>query len=85
MQADNTYLEYIGLITVKNLTDFIRKARYSGVRSILLSQADMDRLAIEIRESYRDSFFEPFVLNGVRIKEDYAKTTPQGKIRVVLR
>lgn len=83
MEGDNSYLEYIGLITVQNLTDFLRDSRYSRIRALLLNQLDMDRLAMEFRRSYRDNFFEPFKIQGVLIKEDYERTTPPGKIRVV--
>lgn len=84
MKESESYLEHIGLITIQNLKDFLRNARYYKIRSVLVNQVDMDKLATECRESYRDKFFEPFVINGVRVKEDLTRTTPPGRIRVVL-
>ncbi|HEY8401163.1 MAG TPA: hypothetical protein VIK89_07875 [Cytophagaceae bacterium] len=83
MNVDNSYLENIGLITIENIRLFLKDAKFKGIRCILLNQIDMDKIAIELRNSYRERFFEPYLINGVQIKEDYDRSTPAGRIRVV--
>jgi hypothetical protein len=84
MQYDSS-LENIGLITLSNLNQFINEINTWKIKFILLHQKDMDSIALEYRNTYRENLPATYLINGLLIREDYSRSTPQGKLRIVFR
>jgi len=80
----NTGSHYIGsALTINALRSFILDQELADAATILLHPADFDALALEYRETYRQTLPEPYFLLGVLLEPAPDHTVPSGRVRAL--
>lgn len=75
--------DYIGLINIKSLRDYILDKKLTEQDAILLNTLNFDNIVLEHRETYREAIKIPFFFLGVLIDEDTNHKVPEGRVSVI--
>lgn len=77
-------IKYIGdRITIKAIRDTILDLEITEKDTIVLSQIAFDNIALEYRDTYKESISVPYLLLSVLIKEDNTRTVPNNRIGII--
>lgn len=79
----NLSYQYIGGLSLKCLKEYISEQRLTSADSIVLSQVNLDELALEYRNKYGQGIVLPFFLSEVWIKEDQDQHVPIARIEII--
>jgi hypothetical protein len=77
-------LEYVGKLTIKVVRDFILDKKLADRDTVVLNYINFDDLALEFRETYKQSLPEPYILLSVLVEQDFGSRIPSDRIGLIL-
>ena len=71
-------------VTLKTIRNAILDLGITEKDTISVNQITFDNIALEHRETYKESITIPYLFLGVLIKEDVTRTVPHNRIGIIL-